>query len=94
MALGGAGGGFQATLRTQGYSTTSALAYLIPFMGGLIAVICNIFLQINGLARVHRISHGKAAVATLLPFALCCGCIALVVMIAGAGIMAAIFKNA
>jgi len=71
--LGGAKEGFEATLRVYAYSRGStALFEWIPFCGGLVAFIWSLVLQIIGLSRVHEIGGGKAALAVLLPLALCC----------------------
>ncbi len=88
LLLGGAGQGFEATLRTVCYAWTSQLAQIIPICGGLIALIWDLVLLVIGLARAQRVSHGKAALAVLLPLLLCCACAGAVIAIAfGAGLM-------
>jgi hypothetical protein len=77
VLFGGAASGFTATLRVVCYSQTTAVAVLIPVVGGLIQPIWALVLQIIGLSRAHRVSGGKAALAVLLPLAVCCGCFVL-----------------
>jgi len=71
--IGGAREGFEATLRVYSYSAGStSLFHLVPICGGLVGLIWSLVLQIIGLSRAHGVSPGKAAVAVLLPLALCC----------------------
>ena len=90
MMLGGAGAGFQATVRVQCYAGTAYIADIVPIAGGFIAGIWYVTLLIIGLAEIHKVTRGKAAIAVLLPFGLCCFCWILVMMVAGAGILAGI----
>jgi hypothetical protein len=81
--------GFEGTLRALSYSTVSQLAALVPFAGGLIAMVWAIVLETIGLADLHRTSTGKALAAVLLPLVLCCACAvfafgSIVALIAGA----------
>jgi hypothetical protein len=93
MMVGGANSGFGATVRVMCYSTTAQLAQIVPLCGGIIGSVWAIVLEIIGLAQAHRTSQGKAALAVLLPLVLCCVCIAIVVAMFGAAIMAAV-RNA
>jgi len=71
--IGGAREGFEATLRVYSYSAGStSLFQLVPVCGNLVGLIWSLVLQIIGLSRAHGITPGKAAVAVLLPLALCC----------------------
>lgn len=90
MMVGGANSGFGATVRVMSYSTTAQLAQVVPLCGGIIGSIWAIVLEIIGLAQAHRTTQGKAALAVLLPLVLCCVCIAIVVAMFGAAIMAAV----
>ena len=81
--------GFEGTLRSLAYSTVSQLASVVPFAGGLIAMVWAIVLEMIGLATLHRTSYGKAIAAILLPLLLCCVCLvfafgSIVALIAGA----------
>jgi len=73
--LGGANRGFAATLRVMCYAQTTQLAVVIPGLGGLIAVVWRLILEIVGLAQAHKTDGWKAALAVLLPLVLCCVCI-------------------
>jgi len=92
LLVGGATAGFGATLRTMAYASTTQVVQVIPFCGGFVAAIWALVLEIVGLAIVHRTTQGKAALAVLLPVALCCVCIAVAFALAGAAIWAA-FKG-
>jgi hypothetical protein len=81
--------GFEGTLRALAYSTVSQLGSVVPFAGGLIAMVWAIVLETIGLATLHRTSYGKAVAAVLLPLLICCVCLffafgTLVALIAGA----------
>ncbi len=91
--LGGAGAGYQATLRVQCYAMTASIAEAIPIGGGLITCIWSLVLQIIGLAEIHTVTRGKAAMAVLLPFGLCCFCGMMGMMLAGVGVLSAILGN-
>ena len=73
--LGGANGGFATTLRVMCYAQTTQLAVVVPGLGGLIAVVWRLILEIVGLATAHKTEGWKAAVAVLLPLLLCCACL-------------------
>ena len=71
--LGGAKEGYEATLRAYCYARGStAIFEWVPFCGGLVALVWGLVLQIIGLSRMHDISGAKAALAVLIPLALCC----------------------
>lgn len=81
--------GFEGTLRALCYSSVSQLGSLVPFAGGLIAMVWAIVLETIGLAALHRTSYGKAVAAILLPLAICCVCVvfafgSIVALLAGA----------
>jgi hypothetical protein len=90
MMVGGANSGFGATVRVMSYATTAQLAQVVPLCGGIIGAVWAIVLEIIGLAQAHRTTQGKAALAVLLPLVLCCVCVAILVALFGAAIMAAI----
>lgn len=69
--------GFEGTLRSLAWSSTAQLGQLVPFAGGLIALVWGIVLQTISLASFHRTTQGKALAAVLTPILLCCVCIAL-----------------
>ena len=72
--FGGASQSMEATYRTLSYAYTSALAGVIPFLGGLIQFFWILFLMIVGLREVHKTTTGKAAAAVLIPLVVCAAC--------------------
>ena len=90
LILGEGRGGFETTARLICYSHTADLANIIPLCGGVISLVWFIVLQIIGVARCHRCSYGKAALAVFLPILVCCACTAVLVAFFGAAIMGAI----
>jgi hypothetical protein len=90
MLVGANNKGFSATMRVVCYASTVQILQVVPFCGGLIGGIWGIVLDIIGLAAAHRTTTGKAALAVLLPIALCCMCAVVVALAFGAMIMGAI----
>lgn len=96
MLVGGAKGsaaGYEGSFRAVCYSEVATLAYIVPIVGGLIAAIWALVLQIIGLSKLHRTSTGKAAAAVLIPIGLCCVCLIVTVMLFAGAVMAAISGN-
>lgn len=87
MAVGGAKHGLVATLRALCYAQGAQILLILPGCGGFLAGIAQIVLTIIGLSAAHRISTGRAATAVLLPTVLCCGCLLLIMVFAGAAVM-------
>lgn len=85
-ALRSSTAGFEGTFRVCAYSSVANLAQIIPFVGGLIALIGWIVLAVFGGAKIHKTTEGKALVAILIPIVLLCVCGVLVMV----GIFAAI----
>lgn len=86
LLFGGARRDFEATFRVVAYSESALLFQIVPFCGGLIALVYSLILNIIGLSEVHGIGKGKAAAAVLVPLLLCCCCVAAVLLLAfGAG---------
>jgi hypothetical protein len=90
VILGAANGGFAATARVICYAQTPSVLQVVPGCGGVIALVWSLVLEIIGLAKAHRTTQGNAAVAVLLPIALCCACGVLAAAFFGAAIFAAI----
>lgn len=87
MIVGGAKKSFETTFRVVCFSSGStSLLSMIPFCGGMIAMVWNIVLEIIGLARAHEIDTGKAAMAVLLPIIVCCGGGILIAILGGASL--------
>ena len=67
--------GFEGTFRVAAYASTASLAQVIPFVGGLVALVWGMVLAVKGIQRMHRTTTGKAAAAVLLPVVLVALCI-------------------
>jgi hypothetical protein len=84
MIVGGAKKSFETTFRVVCFSSGSTyLLSMIPFCGGMIAMVWNIVVEIIGLARAHETETGKAALAVLLPIIVCCGGLILLGILGG-----------
>jgi len=81
--------GFEGTFRVVAYSSVSNLANVIPFVGGLAAVVWNLVLMVMGAVRMHRTTQGKAVAGVLIPLLLCCVCVFAVVALVIGGLAAA-----
>lgn len=81
LLLGGAQRGFEATFRVVAFAEATSLLFLIPFCGQLVGGLWCLVLYVIGLAEAHRIGHGKALAAVLLPLALCCCCFAVLAFV-------------
>jgi hypothetical protein len=84
LVMGGAGRGFEATLRVVAYSEAAYLLNLIPGCGGLLGAVYGLALCAIGLKEAHQTTLLKAIVAVLLPiFLVCCCCAAVIFLFAG-----------
>jgi hypothetical protein len=86
-ALQSSRSGFEGSLRAVCYSEVATLAGVIPLVGGLIAIVWWIVLAIQGVARLHRTTSGKATAAILIPVVVCCGGIVLIGLAVGAALL-------
>lgn len=59
---------YASTLRIVCYSSTSGLANIIPFIGGLIGGIWGFYLNYTGLKRIHSLTTGQAILTVFAPF--------------------------
>lgn len=73
MMVKGARSGFEATFRAVSYGYSANIFLIIPFCGGLLAIVWAIVLYIIGLREAHETTGGKAAFAVFLPLIVCCG---------------------
>ena len=74
MLLGGAKKTFETTFRVIAFAQGStAPLQLIPCCGGVFALVWNLVANCIGIARAHEIDSGRATLAVLLPFIVCCG---------------------
>lgn len=86
--VGGAKRRLVDTFRVLCYAQVSSLFALLPLCGSLIAGIWYLVLEVIGFSAVHRISTGRAVFAVVLPLLLCCGCVAILISLFGAAILA------
>jgi hypothetical protein len=84
--LGGANRGFATTLRVMCYSQTTQLAVVLPGLGGFVAFVWRLILEVVGLSQAHKTEGWKAALAVLLPLLLCCVCVAAGIAAFGAAV--------
>jgi hypothetical protein len=69
------------------YSSTGQLAQVIPVVGGLVALVLVGILEVKGLQIAHRTTTGKAIAALVIPVGVCCLCVGVVAVTAGAAFM-------
>jgi hypothetical protein len=87
MVVGGARRPFEATFRVACYAGgATAVLQLLPVCGAIVASVWNFVLLIFGLAEVHGIGKGRAAVAVLLPSIVCCLIILVIAAVAAASL--------
>jgi hypothetical protein len=68
--VGGARNGFEATFRAVSYSQATQFWALIPFVGGLIASLWLVVVQIIGIREIHEVSYTRVVIAFLIPVVL------------------------
>lgn len=90
LLFGAANRGLETTFRVLAYTEATQIFQVIPVVGGLIGALWWLFIAIPGLAAAHRSSTGRAAAAVLTPMALCCVCLVALVVLLGAGLVAAL----
>lgn len=66
--------GFEGTIKVYAYSQVAGLANALPVFGGLVYGLWALVLIVIGYAIVHDTSQGRALVAVVLLFGLCCLC--------------------
>ena len=67
--------GFEGTLKVASYASLAQLGGIVPVVGFLITLGLSIYWLTIGLSATHRTSQGKALIAVLIPFVLCCLCV-------------------
>ena len=60
--------GYQSTFRVVAYSQAALAWNVIPFMGGWIATVWKLVVQVIGLHEIHHTSYARVILAFLLPF--------------------------
>lgn len=88
-ALTGSKSGFEGTFRVVSYSSIAHIAYLVPFVGGILALVWRIYLMLLGAQQLHKTTQSKALLGILLPMILCCACAAVGIFFAGAALFSA-----
>lgn len=80
--------GFEGTFKVAAYANVAQLAAVVPILGGLIALVASVVLTVIGFAEAHKTTQGKAVLAVLIPWALCCICVIVAMVIFGASLAA------
>jgi hypothetical protein len=70
--VGGANEDFEATFRVVCYTSGAEIFNVIPFLGGVIKGIWQLYITVVGLREVQGISTGRAVGAIAIPFVFCC----------------------
>ena len=82
LIVGGAQRPFETTFRVICYASSTDLLEIVPCCGWFAGFIWNLVLTIIGIRETHEITTARAALAVLLPAMICCGCIALALLLA------------
>ena len=92
LLLFGAGTrGLGTTFRVLAYSQATAIFYVVPVAGGLVAFFWQLLVTILGLAAAHGASETRTAWAVLTPFLLACACLVLgILFLAGSAVVNAL----
>jgi hypothetical protein len=85
--LGTSEAGFEGTFRVVSYASVAQLAQLVPAVGGMITAIWTLVLVVIGFTRLHGTEQGKAVTAVLIPVGVCCVCVVIGLMVAGASLL-------
>lgn len=67
MLLGGNQLGFEATFRVAAYGKAASVLGLLPFCGGMLAIILELAIDVMGLYSIHGTDPWRAAVAVIAP---------------------------
>jgi len=86
MLLGGNQLGFEATFRVAAYGQAAGVLALLPFCGGLVALLWELAIDVIGLYSIHGTDPWRAMVAVLAPALICASTIGAVVMLALMGL--------
>ena len=73
----GGRGSYQQSARALGFAVGPYAIGIIPYLGGMAAMVVSVVLQVYAMKHAHGLTGGKAAAAVLLPLGvlmfLCCG---------------------
>ncbi len=86
MLLGGNQLGFEATFRVAAYGQATGVLALLPFCGGLVALLWELAIDVIGLYSIHGTDPWRAMVAVLAPMVLCASTIGAALMLAVLGL--------
>lgn len=93
--VGGAKRPFEATFRVSAYAGGATSVFqLLPMCGWVIALVYYLVLLVMGFVRVQHATTGRAVVAALLPFIVCCGVAAAAVLLIVGETMGAVWQAA
>jgi hypothetical protein len=68
--VGAAKNGFEATFRAVAYSQAAQFWALIPYVGGLVATLWLVVVQLVGIREIHEVSYTRVLIAFFIPVAL------------------------
>lgn len=77
--FGGANHGYEATFRVINYAASAQVLSILPIVGGIVAGVWTLVLDIIGLKHVHQTTYSRAIIAVIMPVLICCGFMILVV---------------
>jgi hypothetical protein len=67
IVVGGGKKGFEATFRAVCYSQATQFWALIPYVGGLLATLWLVVVQVIGIREIHEVSYTRVLIAFLIP---------------------------
>jgi hypothetical protein len=74
MITGGTNRNMETTFRVTAYSSgATAIWTIIPMVGSFVSIVWQIICLAIGLKEAHQTTYGRAILAMLLPFLVCCG---------------------
>jgi len=65
--VGGGKKGFEASFRAVCYSQATQFWALIPYVGGLVATLWLVVVQLIGIRELHEVSYARVLIAFLIP---------------------------
>src|SRR5450830_606650 len=80
---------FEGTFRLLCYASVANVANVVPVLGGLVAGVWAAYLVVVGAQQIHKTTQSKALFGILLPTIVCCVCIAVGSIFAGAALFSA-----
>ena len=80
---------FEGTFRLVCYASVANVANVVPLLGGLVAGVWAAYLIVVGAQQLHKTTQSKALFGILLPTIVCCVCIAVGSIFAGAALFSA-----